>query len=118
MLLEELNLKYDDCYNAKSKNGQLKIYSSVQKRNYFYDFCYNDKIIEFNGDFWHCNPNTYNESDKNQLNNITAKDIWNKDANKISVAEQNGYKVLTIWESEYEKDLPNTLKKCKDFILS
>ena len=29
------------------------------KKQYVYDFMFNNKIIEYNGDFWHCNPKLY-----------------------------------------------------------
>ena len=35
---------------------------------------------------------------------------------KIKCAESYGYKVLTIWESEYKKDKKGTIQKCIDFL--
>ena len=117
ILLEELGLNYDDVNIAKSNKGQLKIFYPEGKRNFFYDFCYNNKIIEFNGDFWHCNPNMYKENDVNPYNGYTAKEIWKRDELKKAIAENNGYEVLIVWESEYEKNLAEVIKRCRDFIL-
>jgi hypothetical protein len=36
--------------------------------------------------------------------------------NKISLIESKGYKVLTIWESEYRNNPQQTLEKCIKFI--
>ena len=47
---------------------------------------------------------------------MTALEIWNKDSLKNFWIEKRGYKVLTIWESEYRKNPQQTLEKCIKFI--
>ena len=47
---------------------------------------------------------------------MTAKQIWESDKYKKSVAEQYGYKVLYIWELEYNECPEAAIKKCIDFI--
>ena len=47
---------------------------------------------------------------------MTAVEIWNKDNLKNFWIEERGYKVLTIWESEYRKNPQQTLEKCIKFI--
>lgn len=74
------------------------------------------KCIEFNGDFWHCNPDDFNGNDIHRVKNKTAKEIWEIDRNKIDLIKSKGYDVLTIWESEYRKDPESTLKKCLNFL--
>ena len=85
-------------------------------RIFMYDFTYRNKIIEFNGDFWHMNPSEYKSDFFNQISKICAKDKWEIDSIKIKCAESYGYKVLTIWESEYKKDKEGTIQKCIDFL--
>ena len=65
-------------------------------------------IIEFNGDYWHANPDSYKASDliHYRFGNITAEDIWNKDLKKKKLAESKGYNIITIWEKEI-KNLPS-----------
>jgi len=60
-------------------------------------------IIEVNGDFWHANPNKYKENDivKHTKDGILAKDIWKKDEEKLLLAKKNGYRVVYIWETEF-----------------
>jgi len=48
--------------------------------------------------------------------NISALEIWNKDILKNLWMEERGYKVLTIWESEFKKHPQQTLEKCIKFI--
>ena len=88
------------------------------KTHYFYDFYYNDKIIEFNGDYWHCNPNTWKPDTINKSLKLTAQEVWNKDNDKKICAESNGYKVLVIWEFDYKQNKEAIIKKCIDFLNS
>lgn len=90
--------------------------SKNREHNYSYDFTYGNKIIEFNGDFWHANPSIFEETEMVPVKNETAKNIWANDEIKINLAKENGYDVLIVWESEYKKNPTAMLKKCKTFI--
>ena len=110
-----------DALNALSLNYQTEFkiyYNTENKEKYFsYDILLNDLqlIIECNGDFYHANPLKYHENDiMNFPGKIKpfAKDVWLKDAFKKSIAENNGYNIIYIWESEiikhnlnYNKDI-------------
>lgn len=88
------------------------------KRLFYYDFKYKNKIIEFNGDLFHANPNIYEE---NQCPNpykklLTAKTIWENDSLKINTIKKLGYEVLIIWETDYKKDKQSELLKCLQFL--
>jgi G:T-mismatch repair DNA endonuclease (very short patch repair protein) len=61
-------------------------------------------LIEYNGDYWHCNPNKYNTDYINNKKNMTAKEIWEYDKDKIYLAEKNGYYCEVIWESDYKQN--------------
>lgn len=60
-------------------------------------------LIEYNGNYFHCNPNMYNENYFNEKLNKTAKELWEKDNQKIMLGVKNGYRVLTIWEKDYKE---------------
>ena len=77
-----------------------------------------NKIIEFNGDFWHMNPSIYDENYFNKISKIYAKDKWEIDKIKIECARKNGYDVLIVWEHDYRKDKENTIQKCLNFLLN
>ena len=85
---------------------------------YSYDFTLKQKrkIIEFNGDYWHCNPAIYEAEYFNKSKKKTAQEIWDYDQVKIELAEQKGYQVLTIWESDWNADPSRTIEKCIKFI--
>lgn len=85
---------------------------------YLYDITYNNKIIEYMGDFWHCNPEKYNEAYIHELKNMKASEIWEYDRIKKEFAESQGYEVMYIWENDFIKDKENTINKCVDFLSS
>jgi len=104
------------CYN----NQQFFIYNKDDKTYTTYDFVLKDKkkVIEFNGDYWHCNPNKYKSDFFNKRKQMHACEIWNYDLYKINNARKLGYDVLVIWESDYKKDKEATIEKCINFLNS
>ena len=80
-----------------------------------YDIKHKDCIIEFNGDYWHCNPRVY-DSDKIIIGNRTAKDIWEKDKKKIQTAIDLGYRVMIVWECDFVKDKRGTIEKVAEWM--
>jgi G:T-mismatch repair DNA endonuclease (very short patch repair protein) len=87
---------------------------------YKYDFCIKStkKIIEFNGDFWHCHPSTYSSDFYHPIKKMTAQEIWNYDTSKEELARSKGYDYLIVWESEYKLFPEETINKCKEFLCS
>lgn len=67
-------------------------------------------LIEYNGDYWHCNPKKYNEDYLHIKKNKLAKEIWLYDKNKLDLSSSLGYINEVIWESDYKKD-KNIIKK-------
>lgn len=92
------------------------IKNKITQKAYSYDFCYKNKLIEFNGDYWHCNPMIYESTYINPTKNISAQELWDYDKEKINTANQYGYQVLTVWESDYNKDPQGTIQKCINFL--
>jgi len=85
--------------------------------NRFLDF-YNEKQniwVEFNGNYFHANPELYNEDDEiffGDGNTKTAKEIWESDKQRINEIKKNiGIDPIIIWEREYRKDSENCLNK-------
>jgi len=64
-------------------------------------------IIEYNGDYWHCNPKKYDPDYFNQKKQKTAKELWEYDKNKIDLIREKGYNLEIVWESDLNDD--NTL---------
>ena len=59
-------------------------------------------LIEFNGDYWHCNPDKYKSDFFHHIKKMCAYDIWHNDAKRLETISSLGYKILVIWENEYK----------------
>lgn len=88
--------------------------------NINYDFVVVDTkcVIEFNGNMWHANPILYEASDTpNPFDKqLTAEMIWKKDKKKLDFLINNLWKVMVIWENEYEKYPKETFEHSLKFI--
>lgn len=96
--------------------SQFRINS--RPRNYIFDIRYKNKLIEFNGDYWHCNPKIYKAHDSVKFPSgiKTAFEIWLKDAEKAKTANEKGFTVLTVWESDYKNNKANEIKRCFEYL--
>ena len=67
----------------------------------------NNIIYEFNGDFWHGNPNIF---ESNIVNSVIGKkfgELYRNTIIKEEYLKSMGYKIISIWESEYLKKYKN-----------
>jgi|688.fasta_scaffold47265_5 hypothetical protein len=71
---------------------------------------YLNLIIEYNGDYWHCNPIKYDGDYFNQKKNKYAKDIWEYDRVKLELVRSYGYNLEVVWETDLKHD-KNLIKK-------
>lgn len=97
-------------------NGVSQFLLENEKSFYLYDINIGNKIIEYNGDYWHANPKIYNEFWINKNNKLTALQIWERDRRKLEFAESKGYKVLTIWESDWKNNKNECIEECMRFL--
>lgn len=87
--------------------------------DYKYNLDYFDKtlniVVEFYGDYWHCNPNRYKIDDIVEFpNNEThiVKEIWDKDKKRQEYIEtKKNTKMFIVWEEDYRKNKKETLEK-------
>jgi hypothetical protein len=99
--VSKLEIKWLDSLNIKSENRQYKISKYIVDG---YDPLTNT-IYEFNGDFWHGNPEIHNPNDINPLTNSTFGYLYQKTLSKEKSLLKRGYNVVSIWESEYKKQI-------------
>lgn len=103
----------------KKENLDIKVQYLIKKddgKYYSYDIFCNNKIIEYNGDFWHCNPKKYDAEFYNPRVKKTAQEIWDKDVEKIKLADDRGYEILTIWETDYKQNKQKVIEECISFL--
>jgi hypothetical protein len=119
-LLENYNIDdKGDVYFA-THNGEHKI-EKEEGGVWLYDLTdlKNKKIIEYHGDDYHGNPKKYLAEDHPHpfSKNITAQEMWDKDKRKLNRANEEGFEVLTIWDSEYRwGNKQKVIDRCLEFL--
>ena len=58
-------------------------------------------IYEFYGDKWHGNPKIYNQEDIDNVMKTSYKEVYAKTLIREELLKKAGYKIITIWESEW-----------------
>jgi hypothetical protein len=58
-------------------------------------------VYEFNGDFWHGNPNKYDSKEINCITKTTFGELYARTIEKERDLIKTGYHVVSIWESEW-----------------
>jgi len=91
-----------------------------KNKGFYVDLLCKNKIIEFNGNFYHANPKFYTADSVIKISNakiLTAEQIWKKDKFKNKMLQSLNYKILIIWEDDLSKEEYNkTLIKCIKFL--
>jgi hypothetical protein len=58
-------------------------------------------VYEFNGDYWHGNPKKHKAEEINEMNGIAFGILFENTQSKIKELIENGYNVVSIWESDF-----------------
>jgi very-short-patch-repair endonuclease len=72
-------------------------------------------IIEYFGDYWHCNPIKYDENYFNHKKGLKAKELWDQDNNRLELIKNFGYNLEVIWETELKYNNNKLLKIIKKY---
>lgn len=101
-------------------NKEYYIKKSSKKGIWKFDFTdlKNKKIIEYNGDLFHANPNIFEKYDNPHpfKKELTSNEIWKKDNLKYKDAKKLGFFILIIWDSDLKKNKNKEIQKCLDFL--
>ncbi len=102
-------------YDELIKTYACKLETWVQKLHCHIDILFDEYslAIEFMGDYWHCNPLTYDANYYNQKKGLAAKDIWKSDEERRNKLSSCGYTLIEVWESEYRADRDLVLSDLK-----
>lgn len=76
--------------------------------------------IEFNGNYWHANPELY---EANHIfsywdNKMTAQEVWNKDKLKYDILINEGFTVNIIWEKNYRDNKEKVINEYVNKIIT
>lgn len=104
--------------HIKSSGYKIKTNLKIYHTNGYYlpDIVVDKKIIEYYGTFWHCDPREYKEDYYNKSIGMTALEKWKFDENRINHFISKGYKVLIIWEKDYQENKEKCLSQCLRFL--
>ena len=113
--LEKKFLKGLKLINSSFEKGTIKI----NKKWYFPDVIDDQRklIIEYFGDFYHCNPTIYQEDYFNPKIKKTAKEIWDLDKIRIEKLQNNGYTVIIIWEKDFKENPTKAINLIKTYLV-
>jgi hypothetical protein len=79
-----------------------------------------NKVIEFYGDYWHCNPNIYSAQDIVSFpkqKKICASEVWERDSKREEALKSIGVEVLIIWEQDYRLDASATIETALNWLI-
>ena len=66
-------------------------------------------IIEYFGNYWHCNPKKYESNYFNKKKNKFAWELWEYDKKKVELIKSYDYNLEIVWESDFNEK--TTLQK-------
>lgn len=72
--------------------------------------------FEFDGTYWHCDPRFYNEDFFNKVKNKTAKEIWEKDAEKDQLCLDKNVILYRVKEYDWKNDKDRIKQEIKNLI--
>ena len=64
-------------------------------------------IFEFHGDFWHGNPELYEQTELNPKTGITYGELYKQTLAKSKLIIENGFDLIEIWENDWKKFIKN-----------
>jgi G:T-mismatch repair DNA endonuclease (very short patch repair protein) len=92
-------------YMTNITEVESNIRIKTEKRTLYPDIVIKNKIIvECYGDYWHCNPKIYDSSYYHKQMKTTSDNIWKNDSMRIEELNNCGYKVIIIWEDEWNNE--------------
>ena len=116
-IIEFCKLNNIECYYGADNKKEWIIHNN--NKSYIYDFTIPlyGIIIEYNGETWHPNPSWEIEQWNKWVHPHTkqsATERYNHDLQKIKVAEENGWKVLVVFESS--PDISGIMNILQEFL--
>lgn len=113
-LFEQIDI--DKMANYGSNEIIVKFGKKLYKPDFYIKYKECEYIIEFFGEYWHCDPRVWNYDDYNKSIKKTAAEVWDIDYNRINKFKELNYNVLVIWEMDFIKNKDKVIKECLNFI--
>jgi hypothetical protein len=106
-------------YYAGNDLGEYGKYCKSNSKYYFVDFYIKELnlAIEFNGNYFHANPEFYHDDFIFWHTDLTASEIRQLDESKTRhLYNDHNIKSIVVWESDYDRNTSETILKIHDII--
>jgi superfamily II DNA or RNA helicase len=96
--------KWLDSLGIPNDSSHRSVYLNVSGAKYYVDGFDPDTLIvyEYDGDYWHGNPKIYEANKIHPEAKKTFGELWKRTVTKKKNLEEAGYKVISMWESDFE----------------
>lgn len=113
-------IEADKCLSGKAVlygENEFGKWSHLLNSYVFYDVTIPELklIFEFDGDYYHANPNRFSPDDVVSIakdKKLKASDIWMRDKMKAQTAEDLGFEVCRVWENDYKSNKGVVMDRC------
>jgi len=106
-IVSQPETKFLDYYNIPMKNRQYKILhykvDGIDLKT--------KTIYEFLGNYWHGNPNMYDDNFIHPVIKKTMKELRDKTFKKFDILKCNGYSIKFIWEADWKMFFDKNINK-------
>jgi len=97
-------MKKENIFIQHAENMNEKEVIINHKKYRFDGYCEKtNTVYEFMGDLWHGNPKIYKMTDFNPLNKKLFGELYEETMKREKLIRDNGFNLITIWESDYKK---------------
>lgn len=102
-----------DFLKEKKYNITLEYQCKINDKMFYIDIFVHDFniAIEYNGDYWHCNPSVYLPEYFHPKKKTTASLIWKKDEERSLVFKTINVETIIVWEKDYKQNKELSLLK-------
>jgi very-short-patch-repair endonuclease len=106
-----LEVNFELFFKILNISFQHSYYVNTKENHFIYDFFIpkHKCLVEIDGDFWHCNPNSKYAIPESKTQEINLK----RDQEKNQWAKDNGYKILRFWETDINNNPSHVIETLK-----
>ena len=115
-------MKWLKCFAFKNnvevqhaRNGGEKQVNNVKLDGYYIEEDGTEVALEYNGCLFHGCPTCFDRDTTNPLNGQTMKDLYDRTLEKERMLQEEGFKLITMWECHFEKEIKKNIE-IKEFI--
>lgn len=84
------------------ENHYRQVTLQINGKCYRVDALMNNIVYEFWGDYWHGNPEKYDQTAIHPVVNISFGELYRRTLDKRNVIIEAGYELVEIWESDFD----------------